>query len=406
MPVAGIDPGLICVGRIKIGVKGEEKKSAGGKDYKQPEKLDHFILITNEVDKDERAVIDEELLKIVKANPLAEKNKDGNLVSIPIRLLYDDPNVNFPHQRTSVDGGKFACTGDGIKGKTRDGREVKCPCEKAVETGYSEKDKCKLTGTLSCVIDGVDSLGGCHKLYTTGNSVKFILGSMLTISTVTGGMLRGLPLSLIIQPRKTSAPGAGFVTVFNVGIVSPSTDKLQEIALNLAQGRATYFQKMEKIEEEARRITYTPSEEEEKVIADEFFVDSEAPPPGDKDVPPSGGEDVKDTPQTSEKDTGETVEDSTDTAKEASDKEQTSPETIDSDKPTPLPDPKTIDGAKLPKENQVELTAITLLKKELGINEIKAWKKLLEAFGVVSAKQMTIEQLRTFRRKLEEMRPT
>lgn len=399
MSVAGIDPGLICVGRIKIGVKGEEKKSAGGKDFKQPEKLDHFILITNEVDKDDRAVVDEELLKIVKENPLAKKNKDGNLVSIPIRLLYDDPDVNLRYQRTSTDGSKFACTGDGKIGKTRDGRTIECPCNKAVETGYSEKDKCKLTGTLSCVIDGVDSLGGCHKLYTTGNSVKFILGSMLTISTVTGGMLRGLPLSLIIQRRKTNAPGAGFVTVFNVGIVSPSTEKLQEIALNLAQGRATYFQKMEKIEEEARQIIYTPSEEEEKVIADEFFVDLEAPPPGDKDAPPSSPEDVKDPPQTSEKDTKETVEDTVEDSTDTGD-------ATDKDKPTALPDPKTIDGAKLPKENQVELTAITLLKKELGINEIKAWKKLLEPFGVVTAKQMTIEQLRTFRRELEEMRPT
>jgi len=424
MEVKGITPGLICVGKIKIGQKGEEVVSDGGTKFKQPEKLDHFILITNEVDDEDRAVPDEKLMEIVKANPNAVLDGNKNLVGIPVVLLYDDPNLNLPHQRASVVGGKFACTGDGEVGNTRDNRTVKCPCEKAVETGYSADDKCKLSGTVSCVIEGGDSFGGCHKMYTTGNSVRFLLGSMSTIATATGGMLRGIPLQLIIQPRKTSVPGAGFITVYNVGLVFPGkVESLQEIALNMARDRATYFQKMEQIEENARRITYQPSASDEKAIADEFYPEAAAedapidikaepettPTPTDKDKPPEEGDENTSSSDGAPSGKGPLSKD-VDVNAGASDEqdaeESGSETTNDTDQPATLQDPKSIKMGSLPEDCQMEIQQLSVLKKELGITDMEAWKKLLSEYGVVSAKQMTIFQLKKFRGQLEDMRPS
>ena len=60
-------------------------------------------------------------------------------------------------------GKTLQCTGDGQLGKWRneDGSftPVQCPCNKQDPT-YTGKDKCKINGTLSVIIDGADVIGG------------------------------------------------------------------------------------------------------------------------------------------------------------------------------------------------------------------------------------------------------
>jgi len=46
MPPRGVMPGLIELGKIKIGKKGEMVVSKNKKEFRQPEKFDHFIITT------------------------------------------------------------------------------------------------------------------------------------------------------------------------------------------------------------------------------------------------------------------------------------------------------------------------------------------------------------------------
>ena len=437
MPVKGLMPALLEVGKIKIGMKGEEREKQGGGTYRLPVKLDHFRITTNERDEDGDFIVDEALTNSLVAlandgvDPSAKVDKSGNLVRIPVRLLYDDIDLNFPTRYASYVGGKCSCSGDGEKAITRDGRETPCPCPR-LDQGYKEPDKCKVNGTLSCIVAGAESIGGCHKLRTTSkNTAMSILGSLAVIKAATGGILAFLPLSLVVQPKTTTIPGeGGTTTVYIVSVVYSGTiSKLQRQALEMAQSKAAYRLNMEGIESEARLMLEqtTTSEEEEKDIQEEFYpaaggeassdtkVDTvadtktadEAPPP--EDAPPPVVEEKED----------QTVDLTEELAKDAvievekTDVDKTDEKkadaTVDAEKkkaPESLPDPAKIVLKTLPKEVLVEIHAIAALKKELGINDKAVWANLLKEYGVVSAKQMTIFQLKKFKGELEAKRPS
>ena len=44
----GLNPRFAEVGKIKIGGKGETKKTSGGKDFQIPVRYDHFVVTTTE----------------------------------------------------------------------------------------------------------------------------------------------------------------------------------------------------------------------------------------------------------------------------------------------------------------------------------------------------------------------
>jgi hypothetical protein len=48
--IKNLSRGLAVMGYIKIGKKGEMKKSVNNVEYRQPKKLDHFEIVTREVD--------------------------------------------------------------------------------------------------------------------------------------------------------------------------------------------------------------------------------------------------------------------------------------------------------------------------------------------------------------------
>lgn len=225
MPVKGLTPGLLEVGKIKIGKKGAMITSAKGNDFRPPEKLDHFIITTNEKREDGDYIIDENLTNFLTTsgatsndNP-ALLNDKNQIIGIPIRLMFNDVDRNFPTRYASYVSGRLACSGDGQKATTIDGRTVDCPCER-LNPGYKGVDKCKINGVLSCIIDGVDIFGGCHKFRTTSrNTCQSIIGSMMAIQMATSGVLAFLPLTLIIQPKNTTTGDGQNVKVYVVSVV-------------------------------------------------------------------------------------------------------------------------------------------------------------------------------------------
>ena len=277
MPVKGLMPGLMEVGKIKIGIKGDLVKSKDGNEFRLPQKIDHFRIVKNERDEQDDYVPDDYIIDIIKRNPMATLDKDGNIVGIPIRLLYNEIDLVFPTQYVSYVNGKLSCSGNGEKAHTRDGRETPCPCAR-LDSAYSGKDKCKISGTLSCIIEG-GNVGSCYKFRTTSiNSARFILSSLMLIKAATGGLLSFIPLRLVISPKKTIIPATGAPTTIYVVTVEyqGGIDDLQQKALTMGKERMNLIENMRDIEAEARKIVCdeVDQEREEREYAEEFFPET------------------------------------------------------------------------------------------------------------------------------------
>ncbi|MGD9732565.1 MAG: hypothetical protein AB7U45_10330 [Desulfamplus sp.] len=279
--IKGLTLQLNAAGNIKIGKKGEMITSQLGKEFRPPEKLDHFQITTTEKDANGDYIVDINLENNIKAAGTGIINGNGDLIGIPIRLLYNDTDLNFPTRLASYVSGKLSCTGDGETATKRVDDFTKtypCPCPR-IEQGYDGKDKCKAMGTLSCVIDEAGLFGQAHKFRTTSmNSIKGILGGLELIRTATNGRIAGLPLMLTINPKTTTTPQGQNTIVYVVSVCyRGSMSDLRHDVLNLISEERQYLIGLESLEAETKQNMAEKSDisdAEQVEIAEEFYPDS------------------------------------------------------------------------------------------------------------------------------------
>ena len=124
-----------------------------------PRKLDHFLITTMQRDAAGRLLSDTALM--ARLQP-----EGGKITDIPVRLLYDDIDLNFQTRYACYRGNRCWCSGDGEKAQRLAGenngkyQEVSCPCER-MDPYYTGQDRCKILGTLQVLIEGTDRIGGC-----------------------------------------------------------------------------------------------------------------------------------------------------------------------------------------------------------------------------------------------------
>jgi hypothetical protein len=249
--IKGLVPSLPERGKIKIGKKGAPKTSNRGTEFQPPQKLDHFVVTTLQRGPDGNFLPDETLMKRLGDKP----------TEIPVRLLYDDPTLNFPTRYACFVGRNLWCSGDGevaIRAPAKAGeppREVACTCERA-DPAYKGTDKCKMNGSLSVLIEGAGGIGGVWKFRTTSyNSIVGIMSTMTFIRSMTGGVLANIPLKLKVQPKQATAPDGNQVTIYIVSLeFDGDMTGLQTIAHGIALERAKMHISIEHIEDEARRL--------------------------------------------------------------------------------------------------------------------------------------------------------
>jgi len=273
MAVKGLTPQLAERGKIKIGMKGEEKTSSQGKKFMMPVKLDHFLITTMQRDAAGRLMPDVALMARLKP-------EGGKITEIPVRLLYDDIDLNFPTRYACYKGNRCWCSGDGETAQRLDEagkyQDVNCPCER-IDPYYTGQDKCKILGTLQVLIEGTDRIGGVWKFRTTSwNTVNAILSSLALIKTITGGPLAGIPLHLVLSPKTVTVPTTGQnMVVYVVSLEYRGNEEaLAELGYQIARRRIEHQIKMEQIEAEARRLLLPPQAEppeEQEEVAQEFY---------------------------------------------------------------------------------------------------------------------------------------
>lgn len=273
-------PQLAEVGKIKIGGKGKEIRTRTGAIMRVPEKFDRFIVTTNFRDPNtDNFVPDQGLMERIAKKTGQQADK---LRVLPVKLLFNDPKLNFPLIFSCYVGNTAWCMGDGEKAMrlspdSGDRFETKCPCER-ITNQYNGNQKCKLYGRLAVVLD-TDRFGGCWVFRTTSwNSARNILSSMNLILRATGGILAGIPLELTVNPKSVLTANGVNTTVYVVNLEYPgSYEQLRQEGLKRHKEMAEFKVKLEKLEETIRRNLELPFEEEgitDKDIQEEFYPEN------------------------------------------------------------------------------------------------------------------------------------
>jgi hypothetical protein len=180
------------LGRISIG-KVVEKN---GK--RLPEKDDQFT-ITSQVQNRDGWLL----------HPLNEElrnGQDGKLRSIPIRLLFNEPDLNFRADYSLFDRntGRPLCVGNGetCKRLTKDGMQS-LPCPSPDGCSLAQGSACKPYGRLNVVIGDDDPLGSFVFRTTGFNSIRTLAARLHYLQAISGNRLACLPLELRLRGKST-----------------------------------------------------------------------------------------------------------------------------------------------------------------------------------------------------------
>ena len=273
-------------GKIKIGRAGEERTAQGGRKYRRPEKLNHFIVTTLERGADGAFTLDP-IMQALGPKPTA----------IPVRLIFDSIEESFDNSYAVFIGGKCICRGDGIQAERREttrakggplrltGEVKQVECGQACphyryRTGEPAKafgaGKCKPYGILRVVLEGAQEVGGVYVFRTTSlNTIQSIRTSLAYIQMQTAGILAGLPLKLIFSKRQTTTADGTRTTIPVVNIAfAGSQQDLRQKALEVAKLRTACQLEMSDMRRSLKLISMRDTPEDERAVNAEFHPDT------------------------------------------------------------------------------------------------------------------------------------
>ncbi|KAF3462103.1 phage capsid protein [Ralstonia pseudosolanacearum] len=182
------------IGRISIGRVVERN----GK--RLPEKDDQFTLTTQVQQRGEWVL-----------HPLNEslrKATPGKLRSIPVRLLFNDPDLNLRAEYTLFDRetGRPVCVGNGERCKrVEEGGIAVLPCPSPEGCQFGGPGGCKPYGRLNVSVGDTDDELGSFVLRTTSfNSIRTLAARLRYFNAVSGNLLACLSLRMVLRGKSTA----------------------------------------------------------------------------------------------------------------------------------------------------------------------------------------------------------
>lgn len=181
------------IGRISIGRIVE-------KDGKRlPQKDDQFS-ITSQIQSREGWVMH-------PFDDALRKASNGKLRSIPVRFLFNDPDLNLRAEYSVFDRqtGRPVCVGNGESCKrVASGSVEALPCPSPDGCQFGQANGCKPYGRLNVVIGPEDELGSFIFRTTSYNSIRTLAARMHYFNAVSGGLLACMPLELKLRGKSTT----------------------------------------------------------------------------------------------------------------------------------------------------------------------------------------------------------
>lgn len=143
-------------------------------------------------------------------HPLDEALRDDSgekLRAIPVRCVFNDPELNFRAEYSKFDRGtgRPVCVGNGetCKRVTEEGLKA-LPCNGPDLCDYAGNKECKPYGRLNVAIGDDDPLG-TFVFRTTGfNSIRTLSARLQYFHALSGGKLACMPLELKLRGKSTT----------------------------------------------------------------------------------------------------------------------------------------------------------------------------------------------------------
>ncbi|WP_294765225.1 hypothetical protein [uncultured Rhodoferax sp.] len=264
------------VGRISIG------KVVENNGRRLPEKDDEFTITTQVQTKDGWML-----------HPLNQSlRKDGNannkLRSIPVRVMFNDPDLNLRASYHYFDRqtGRPLCVGNGesCKRSTADGiQELPCPGPDGCHLGQG--GLCKPYGRLNVLIGDEDELGSFIFRTTGHNSIRTLAARLTYFRAISGGNLANLPMELKLRGKSTTQSHRAPIYYVDLTIrVGMTMVEAVSEARRLGEERRAAGIDQQGLDEAARQGfkagAFEESEEEGGAVVEEFYPQQEALSPG------------------------------------------------------------------------------------------------------------------------------
>ncbi|QQU68182.1 hydrolase or metal-binding protein [Pseudomonas fluorescens] len=257
------------LGRISIG-KVVEKN---GK--RLPEKDDQFT-ITSQVQSRDGWLLH-------PLNDELRQSKEDKLRNIPIRLLFNKPELNFRADYTLFDrqSGRPLCVGNGetCKRTTQDGIQS-LPCPSPDACPLAKGGACKPYGRLNVIIGDEDSLGSFVFRTTGFNSIRTLAARLHYFQAISGNRLACLPLELRLRGKSTRQSHG--TPIFYVDLTVRNgmdmTEALQKASELDTQRQAAGFDQTALDNAASRGFgngAFEDCEEDSHIVIEEFFANSE-----------------------------------------------------------------------------------------------------------------------------------
>jgi hypothetical protein len=255
------------LGRISIGKVVERN----GK--RLPEKDDQFT-ITSQIQTKEGWI----------PHPFDEglrKAGSGKIRSIPVRMIFNDPDLNFRAEYSMFDrsNGRPLCVGNGESCKRYSEAGIQdLPCPSPDSCGFAKGGLCKPYGRLNVIIgDSDDDELGSFIFRTTGyNSIRTLTARLNYYQAVSGNLLSCLPLELRLRGKSTTQSHRSAIYYVDLTVRNGMT--LDEA---IAEARATHEQRkqigfdQDALDSAARagfaNGAFEESEDEGSAVIEEFF---------------------------------------------------------------------------------------------------------------------------------------
>ncbi|CAG9239497.1 Hydrolase or metal-binding protein [Paraburkholderia caribensis] len=258
------------IGRISIG------RVVENNGRRLPEKDDQFTVTTQIQNRDGWVLhpFDEALRKASGA---------GKLRSIPVKVLFNEPDLNLRAEYSLFDRetGRPVCVGNGesCRRVTETGIEsLPCPSPDACPLG--QKGGCKPYGRLNVVIGDDDELGSFIFRTTSFNSIRTLSARLRYFHAVSGGLLATMPMELKLRGKSTTQSHRS--AIYYVDLVVQSGFTLEEAIARAReldnQRKASGFDQATL--DEAARLGFSngafeESGEDVPAVVEEFYPESE-----------------------------------------------------------------------------------------------------------------------------------
>ena len=213
-------------------------------------------------------------------NDELRKSQEDKLRSIPVRLLFKEPELNFRADYTLFDrqSGRPLCVGNGetCKRVTQDGMQS-LPCPSPDACPLAKGGACKPYGRLNVLIGDDDPLGSFVFRTTGFNSIRTLAARLHYFQAISGNRLACLPLELGLRGKSTRQSHG--TPIFYVDLTVCSGMDMAEAlqaANNLDEQRLSSGFDQNALDEAARRGfangAFEDSEEDSGALIEEFFT--------------------------------------------------------------------------------------------------------------------------------------